>query len=111
MIVRTKTPQHDLFGILDLLGIAVAPLERDLGVGVGVDEDVEGAVAVEHGEEGDGAGDLAEEGLDLLVDVVVRLAGVLRRVLLLLLWGFGFLRAGGRAVLLVCGAGGGGGGG
>ena len=72
---RLKPPQHDFLRVLHILGVAVAPLERDLAVGVGVDEHVEGAGVGEQGEEGDGGGDLPEEGLDLFLDVFVGYRG------------------------------------
>ncbi len=66
MTTRTKTPQLHLLPILNLPRIAVAPLHGHLRVRIGVDEDVEGAVAgVELGEEGHRGGDLAEDRLDL----------------------------------------------
>jgi len=73
MITRTKTPQLDLLPILDLLRIAVAPLQRHLGIRVRVDEDVERTVAVQHRQERHGRGDLSEDGLDLVLDLLFRL--------------------------------------
>lgn len=88
MTTRAKTPQLHPLAALNLLCVAVAPLERHLAVGVGVDEHVEGAVAVELREEGDARGDLAEDCLDLGLDL-----------------GFGlFFRGGWRVEGIGCGA-------
>lgn len=78
MITRAKTPQLHLLRILDLLRVAVAPLHRHLGVGIRVHEDVERAVALELREEGDRGCDLAEDGLDFVLDFLLCLLG--RRV-------------------------------
>ena len=48
VITRAETSQLDLFAILDLLGIAVAPLQRYFRIGIGVHEHVEGTISVEH---------------------------------------------------------------
>lgn len=69
MIICTKASQLHLFGVLDLLGVTVAPFHRHFGVRIGVDQDVEGAVAVQNGEEGNGRGDLAEDCLDFVLDL------------------------------------------
>jgi len=68
MITRTKPPELHPLGVINLLGVAVAPLDGHVGIGVGVDEHVEGTVAGELGEEGDGGGDLAEDGGDFVLD-------------------------------------------
>lgn len=68
MAVRRKAPQHHLLRILHLLRITITPFKRNLTVSIGVDQDVERAVAVQHGEESDRSRDLAEEGLDFLLD-------------------------------------------
>lgn len=46
MTGSAEPAQLNPFAILDLLGIAVAPLDGNLAVGVGVDEDVERAVTI-----------------------------------------------------------------
>lgn len=46
MVTGAETPQLHLFCILDLLCVAVAPLYRHVGVGIGVDKDIEGAVSI-----------------------------------------------------------------
>ena len=66
---RAEPPELDALAVLDLLGVRVAPLDGDVGVGVGVDEHVEGAVALQLGQEGDAGGDLAEDGGDLGLDL------------------------------------------
>lgn len=88
MIAGAKTPQLHLLPVLDLLGIAIPPFDRHVGVGVGVDEDVEGAVAVELGEKGDGGGDLAEYRLDLRLDFFFGLFGGGWLVSVMDWWGF-----------------------
>ena len=83
MITRTKTPQLHLFPVLDLLGIAIAPFQRYFRVCVCIDQDIERAIAIELWEKGNGCGDLAEYGLDLVLDLLLRFLG----------WGFAFARA------------------
>lgn len=73
--VRREAPQLDLLGVLDLLCVAVTPFERHVTVGIGVHQDVECAVAVQHWQERDGCCDLAEERLDFLLDFGLRLLG------------------------------------
>lgn len=74
MIARAETPQLHLLPVFNLLRVAIAPLHRHLRVGVRVDQDVERAVArIELRKEGYGGGDLAENGLDLQLDVLLRL--------------------------------------
>jgi hypothetical protein len=36
----------DLLGVFNFLGVAVTPFDRYVGVGIGIDQDIEGAVAV-----------------------------------------------------------------
>lgn len=79
MVGGAEPTQLHPLAILNLLGIRVSPLDGDVRVGVGVDEDVEGAVAVELGEEGDRGGDLAEDGGDLGLDLGLGLVRVLLR--------------------------------
>jgi hypothetical protein len=68
VVVGAEASQLHLLGVLDLLGITVAPFHRHVRVSIGVDEDVEGAISIENGEEGDGGGNLAENGLDLFLN-------------------------------------------
>lgn len=65
MIRGAEASQLDPLSVLNFLGVRVSPLDGHVRVGVGVDEHVESAVAVELREEGDGGGDLAEDGGDL----------------------------------------------
>lgn len=51
MVVGTEAAQLDLFCILDLLGVTVAPFHGHFGVGIGVDKHVECAISVQNGEE------------------------------------------------------------
>lgn len=88
VITGAEAPQLHLLPILDLLCITITPFDGDIRVGVGVDEDVEGAVAIELGKEGDGGGNLSEDGLDLRLDFLLRL---LRRCLLIVARGGVFL--------------------
>lgn len=75
MAIRREAPQLHFLGVFDLFGVAVAPLERHLAVGVRVDQHVEGAVAVEHWQEGDRRRDLPEQRLDLLLDLGLGFVG------------------------------------
>lgn len=47
VVARAEAAQLDALAVLDLLGIAVAPLDRHIAVCIGVDEHVEGAVPVQ----------------------------------------------------------------
>lgn len=70
-----EAAQLDALAVGNLLGVAVAPLDGDVTVGVGVYEHVEGAIAGELGQEGDRGGDLAEDGGDLGLDLGLGLFG------------------------------------
>jgi len=77
MTIRAKTPQLHLLPILNLLRIAISPLQRHFAVGICIHQHVECAIcAIERGEEGHGGGDLAEERLDLGLDLGVGFGGV-----------------------------------
>jgi hypothetical protein len=69
VITGTETPQLNLLTILDLFRITVSPFNRNIRVRVGVDHDVERAIAVQHWQERDGCGDLSEDGLDFFLDL------------------------------------------
>lgn len=71
VIIGAEAPELDLLCVLNILGITVTPFHGYLGVSIGVDENVECAVAVEDREECDRGSDLAENGLDLLLDFLV----------------------------------------
>lgn len=75
MIRCAEPSQLHPLPVLNLLGIRISPLDGHLAVGVGVDEHVEGAVAVELGEECDARGDLAEDGGDFGLDFLLGLFG------------------------------------
>lgn len=53
MIAGAETSQLHLLAIFNLFRIAITPFERNLGISVRVDEDVECAVTVQHGQESD----------------------------------------------------------
>jgi hypothetical protein len=76
MVAGAEAAQLDLFAVDNLLGVTVAPFHGHLAVGVGVDEDVEGALVGQLGEEGDGGCDLAEDGGDLVLDLLFGLFGL-----------------------------------
>ena len=82
MIARAETPQLHFLPIFNLLGVAISPFHRHFRVRVRVDQDVEGAVArIELWQEGHGGCDLAEDGLDLELDLLFGfLGGWLRSV-------------------------------
>ena len=71
-----ETPQLDVFAVGNLLGVAISPFDGHVAIGVGIDEHVEGAVAAELGQKGDGRGDLAKNGGDFRLDLGFRLVGV-----------------------------------
>jgi len=69
MVRGAEAAQLDVLAVCNLFCVRVAPLDGHVRVGVGVDEHVEGAVAAELGQEGDGRGDLAEDGGDFGLDL------------------------------------------
>lgn len=71
MISSAETPQLHLLPVLDLFGVAISPLYRNVRISVSVDKDVESAIAIELWEEGHGGGDLSENGLDLGLDFLL----------------------------------------
>jgi hypothetical protein len=75
MRTRAETPELHLLPILDLLRIAIAPFHWYIAIRIGIDQYVERAVAIELGEEGYRGGDLAEDRLDLGLDLGFGLLG------------------------------------
>ena len=78
MITCAETSQLDFLSILDLFGVAVSPFHWHVGIRICVHENVECTISVEDWEEGDRGSDLAEDSLDLLLDLVfglLRLSG------------------------------------
>ena len=74
MIARAETPQLHLFPIFYLLRVAISPFHRHIRVRIRVNQYVERAIArVELRKEGYGGGDLAEDGLDFKLDLLLRL--------------------------------------
>lgn len=69
MVICTEAPQLHFFGVFDLFGVAVAPFDRHFGIRISVDQDVEGTVSVQNGEESNGRSNLAEDCLDLVLDL------------------------------------------
>lgn len=67
MVIGTEAAQLDLLRVLDFLCVTVAPLHRDIGVSVGIHQDVECTVSIKDGEEGNRSGNLPEDGLDLVL--------------------------------------------
>lgn len=67
VIIGTETAQLNLFGVLDFLGVTVTPFHRHFRVGIGINEHVECAISVQHGEERNRRSDLAEYGLNLFL--------------------------------------------
>ena len=82
MVARAETSQLHLLPILNLLRVAISPFHRHFGVRICVDQDVERAIAgIELGQEGHGCCDLAEDGLDFELDLLLcLLRDRLRRV-------------------------------
>ena len=70
MIARTETSELYLLCILDLFCVAIAPFDGYIRVRICIDQHVEGAVAVKYGQEGDRGSDLAENSLDLFLDLL-----------------------------------------
>jgi hypothetical protein len=73
MITRSKTPQLNLLPILNLLRIAVAPLQRHVRVRIRVYENIECAVTVELRKKGHRGGDLPEDCLDFFLNLFLGL--------------------------------------
>lgn len=68
MVIRAEASQLHLFSVFDLLGVTVAPFNRHIRVRIGVYQDVERAIPVQDRKKRNRGGDLAEDGLDLVLD-------------------------------------------
>jgi hypothetical protein len=75
VVARAEAPELHFLAILNLLRIAVAPLERHLRVCICIHQYIEGAIPIEHGQEGDRRCNLAEDRLDFRLDLLFRLLG------------------------------------
>jgi len=73
MIARAEASQLHLLAILDLLRVTVPPLKRHIRVRVGIDQHVKRAIPVQNWKESDRRRDLAKDGLDLFLDLCIRL--------------------------------------
>jgi hypothetical protein len=52
MVACTEAPQLYFLAIPDLFGVTVTPLKRDVGICVCIDKYIEGAVTIQHWQEG-----------------------------------------------------------
>lgn len=73
MVGRAEAAQLHALAVFNLLGVRVAPFDGHVAVGVGVHEHVEGAAAAELRQKRDGRGDLAKDGGDFGLDLLLRL--------------------------------------
>ena len=71
MIARAEAPQLHLLGILNLLRVTVTPFHRHFRVGVCVYEHVEGTVTLELRKESNRCRNLSEDGLYLVLDLLL----------------------------------------
>lgn len=79
MITCTETPQLHLLAIFNFPCIAIAPLHRHIRVRIRIHQHIEGAITrIKLRQERDRRCDLPEDGLDLLLNFLLRL-----------LWGVG----------------------
>lgn len=69
MVVCGEASQLYLFGILDLSGVTVTPFQGYFRVGISVDKHIERAVSIQHRKKCDRRRYLAEDGLDLELDL------------------------------------------
>src|SRR5271170_5812998 len=51
VITRTETPQLHFFSVLDLLRITVPPLDRHVRVSIGIYQDINCAIPIQHWKE------------------------------------------------------------
>ena len=73
MVRRAEASQLHLFSILNFSGIAVSPFDWHLRISIRVYKDVEGTIAcIELRQKGDRCGNLAENGLNLLLNLLFR---------------------------------------
>lgn len=72
MVARTEAPKLHLLPVLDLLGVTVAPLQRNLRVRVGIYKDIERAVSIQLRQESNRGSNLPKDGLDLVLDLFLR---------------------------------------
>lgn len=73
MIARTETSQLHLFPVFDLFSVAITPFNGNIRVGVRIHKYIECAITVELWKKCHGGGDLTENGLDLGLDLLLRL--------------------------------------
>lgn len=69
MIICAEASQLYFLGVFDLFGIAVAPFNGHIRVRVGIYQDVESAVPIQDRKEGNRSGDLAENRLNLVLNL------------------------------------------
>ncbi len=75
MIARAETSKLHLLAVFDLLGIAISPFQGYLGLGICINEDIEGTIPIQHGQERDGCGDLSKDGLNLALNLLFSFLG------------------------------------
>jgi hypothetical protein len=73
VVARAEGSQLHFFAVLDFFGVAVAPLERDVGICIGIHQHIECAIAIEHRQESDRGSDLSKDRLDLSLDLSLSL--------------------------------------
>lgn len=73
VVACAEAPELHLLAILDFFGVTVSPFHGNVRVGIGVHEYIEGAIAVQHGQKCHRRSNLTEDGLDLSLNLLIRL--------------------------------------
>lgn len=73
VVTRTETPQLHFLAVLDLLCITITPFHRYIGIRVCVHKNIESTITVQLGKERHRGGNLAKDGLNLILDLLLGL--------------------------------------
>lgn len=76
MIASTETTQLHPLAVGDFLRITITPLYRNVAIGVGVDQHVEGTIPSKLRQESDRGCDLSEDGRNFVLNFLLGLLGL-----------------------------------
>lgn len=76
MVCRTKSPKLYVLAVRNLLGVRIAPFDRNVAIRISIHKHIECTVAAQLRQERDRRGDLPKDGRNLRLDLRLRLVGV-----------------------------------